>query len=230
VLSRAVDHIIPPSEGVPAPNAPCNSVNEGFPSKFDFRRLGGRTTSLLMGGKVPRAVFQEPKKGPYNTSQFDLASVASTVHRLFNLSTQLTERTMWSAPFDELLLEEARTDTPMHLPKAPAPAEPWVPPPGDQSEPGWSSDPSEDDNDDDDDDRRRLASGGAPKPQHCGTVEQTCRGPNILSKKQQGLIEHYAALTSTDVPEGMAEMQPEQADRWLAEHWELWKQQGHPLV
>ena len=88
------DHIIPPFEDVPAPDAPCNSLNDGFPSKFDFRRLGGRTSSILMGGKVPRAVFQEPKQGPQNSSQFDLASVAATVHKLFNLSTQLTLRTM----------------------------------------------------------------------------------------------------------------------------------------
>ena len=49
-------------------------------------------------------MIQEPKNGPFPSSEFDLASIASTVHRLFNLSTQLTERTMWSAPFDELLV------------------------------------------------------------------------------------------------------------------------------
>ena len=49
--------VIPPSEGVPAPDAPCNEYNEGFPSKFDFRRLGGRTTAMLMGGKVPNKVL-----------------------------------------------------------------------------------------------------------------------------------------------------------------------------
>jgi phospholipase C len=56
------DHVIPPSEGVPAPDAPCNSLNDGFPSKFDFRRLGGRATALLMGGRVPRKVIQEPER------------------------------------------------------------------------------------------------------------------------------------------------------------------------
>ena len=132
------DHVIPPSVGVPAPEAPCNEPNDGFPSKFDFRRLGGRTTSLLMGGLVPNEAFQEPKRGPTNTSQFDLASVAATVHKLvssaqhslcrcsakqvsrccwlqFNLSTPLTRRTMWSGTFDELLLDTPRADTPMHL-------------------------------------------------------------------------------------------------------------------
>eukprot|EP01047_Picozoa_sp_COSAG01_P127130 COSAG01_NODE_56362_length_319_cov_0.472727_1_plen_83_part_01 len=27
------DHVIPPHEGVPAPDAPCNEYNDGFPSK-----------------------------------------------------------------------------------------------------------------------------------------------------------------------------------------------------
>ena len=40
--------MIPPSEGVPAPDTLCNEYNEGFPSKFDFRRLGGRTTAALL--------------------------------------------------------------------------------------------------------------------------------------------------------------------------------------
>ena len=146
----------------------CNEPNQGFPSKFDFRRLGGRATALLMGGRVPKKVFQEPEhgalpnpmpgrvhptpphtlrpvrcsaaclacisrhsrpscstcsaalkqrhhsdqlsvdlsvdlsrhlsnaftpcSGPEPSSEFDLASIASTVHRLFNLSTALTRR------------------------------------------------------------------------------------------------------------------------------------------
>lgn len=87
-----LDVVVPPFEGVPAPDAPCNEVNDGFPTKFDFRRLGGRSAALLMGGKVPNAVFQEPKDGPTNTSQFDLTSVSATLDKLFNLSTPLTVR------------------------------------------------------------------------------------------------------------------------------------------
>ena len=55
-LGWVTTQVISPSEGVPAPDAPCNEYNEGFPSKFDFRRLGGRTTAMLMGGKVPNKV------------------------------------------------------------------------------------------------------------------------------------------------------------------------------
>jgi hypothetical protein len=83
-----------------------------------------------MGGKVPNAVFQEPKHGPFNTSQFELTSVAATVGKLFNLSTPLTRRSMWAGTFDELLLDEARSEAemPLHLPEAPAPFAPWEQP------------------------------------------------------------------------------------------------------
>jgi hypothetical protein len=227
------DHIIPPSKNVPAPNAPCNSVNNGFPSKFDFRRLGGRTTALLMGGRVPNKVFQEPEHGPQPSSEFDLASIASTVHRLFNLSTQLTERTMWSAPFDELLLDEPRPEAemPMHLPTAPPASSPWSPPttPKDLMS---GDDDDDDDNDDDDDERRRLASAGGSRkmPQHCGSAEQSCRDPGLLSVKQERLIQHFAELTGRDPPDGFREMRPKAAEQWLAEHWALWESMGHPTV
>ena len=205
------DPIIPPFEGVPAPDAPCNSYNDGFPSKFDFRRLGGRSTAMMMGGKVPKAVFQEPD-GPTNTSQFDLTSIAATVHTLFNLSTPLTRRTMWSGTFDALLLNDSRPDSemPLHLPDAPAPTGAWIPPPGGG-----------------DDDRRRLQE-GKPLPQHCGASEQTCRGHEVLSVKQERLVARYAELTGNEVPANVGAMTPQQAEKWLAEHWELWRGMGHP--
>ena len=68
----------------------------------------------------------------------------------------------------------------MHLPDAPAPAEPW----------GFLVRDSDDD--DDDDGRRQLQQHGAGdssvKPQHCGATEKTCRGRDILSVKQQRLM------------------------------------------
>lgn len=456
------DHIIPPYEGVPAPDAPCNEYNDGFPNKFDFRRLGGRSAALLMGGKVPNAVFQEPKHGPSNTSQFELTSVAATVGKLFNLSTPLTRRSMWAGTFDELLLDEARSEAemPMHLPEAPAPAEPWeyptignisysfffkddtytewntstssseaVAPAGGGSvqrpygksaapaaafrglpadldavvphwkdgttvycfkgnhywkfdtlrnsvEPGfppsgrpygntldfpkvpagldaavshpsdgksiyffknseywkydmavgavisgypkpyggstglWPGIPASVDaamphwNDgssifffkgglvykynihsaaseqgyprpygtgtedfqgvphnlsaggfnrcgetgppefgakacgsstccdgDEDDHRRRLSrdgDGDSARPQHCSATEATCRGPEVLSVKQERMIFSYAELTGQPVPQGLRSLSPAQADSWLAQHWELWRSMGHP--
>ena len=72
--------MVPPSEGVPRPDAPCEEYNDGFPSKFDFRRLGGRSAAMLMGGLVPKgAVFQGPKKGPTNTSHFECVLTSKLV-------------------------------------------------------------------------------------------------------------------------------------------------------
>ena len=53
----------------PAPSpTPCAK-------RFDFRRLGLRTSAMLISPWIPKGtVFQEPK-GPYNTSQFELTSV-----------------------------------------------------------------------------------------------------------------------------------------------------------
>ena len=131
------DHVVPPSEGVPADESDCN-VPGGRKSScgepFDFRRLGLRTTGMLISPWVPKgAVFQEPRKGPTNSSQFELTSVPATVKNLFNLSSFLTKRDAWAGSFDELLLDEPRgdDDCPMHLPDAPPPAKPWDPPPGD---------------------------------------------------------------------------------------------------
>jgi hypothetical protein len=73
------DTIIPPSEGVPAPDAPCNKYNDGFPTKFDFRRLGGRSSAMLMDGKLANTVLQAPKKGPTNTEQFELTPFMATL-------------------------------------------------------------------------------------------------------------------------------------------------------
>jgi hypothetical protein len=108
---------------------------------------------------------------------------------------------MWSAPFDELLLEQPRPDAemPMHLPMAPPPHSAWLPPKK-IGPPGSDDDEHDDDEDDDDedDDRRRLATGGAgldPTPQHCGSAERKCRGAGRLSVKQERLIRHYAELT-----------------------------------
>ena len=190
---------------------------------------------MLMGGKVPNTVFQEPKHGPFNTSQFDLTSVASTVGKLFNLSTPLSRRTMWSGTFDELLLPESRPDSemPMHLPEAPLPSEPWVPPPTNNDI--VSSGLHHDDDEDEERERRRLSqeaflAPSANRAQHCGASDGVCRGHDVLSVKQERLMRHYAELTQSQLPDvdAMGAFTPKQADRWLAQQWELWRSLGHP--
>ena len=89
---------MPPYEGVPADEAPCHVQSHcGTDLPFDFRRLGLRAAAMLISPLVPRgAVFQEPARGPSNTSQFELTSVAATVKNLFNLSSFLTKRDAWA--------------------------------------------------------------------------------------------------------------------------------------
>ena len=121
MLGAFYDHVIPPHEGVPADGSSCIIPGKhpkcGHP--FDFRRLGLRTTSMLISPWVGKgAVFQEPQHGPFNTSQFELTSLPATVkissiYRFFSQTEMLGPR----------------TDAPLHLPDAPPPATPWSPPP-----------------------------------------------------------------------------------------------------
>ena len=99
------DHVIPPHEGVPADGSSC--IVPGAHPKcghpFDFRRLGLRTTSMLISPWVGKGVvFQEPRHGPFNTSQFELTSVPATVKNLFNLfffpnQSRCLGRELWGA-------------------------------------------------------------------------------------------------------------------------------------
>ena len=54
---------------------------------------------MLISPMVAQGVIQEPKNGPFDTSQFELTSVASTVKNLFNLSSFLTKRDEWAGSF-----------------------------------------------------------------------------------------------------------------------------------
>lgn len=126
------DPIVPPFEGVPADESPCTlpleSRSDACGPPFDFRRLGLRSTAMLISPLVEKAtVFQEPKQGPFPTSQFELTSIPATVKGLFDLSSFLTKRDEWAGNFEELLvLDEPRTDAPLHLPDPPAPQTPWL--------------------------------------------------------------------------------------------------------
>jgi hypothetical protein len=88
-----------------------------------------------------------------------------------------------------------------------------------------------DDDDDEDDRRRRLSRDGdsdSAWPQHCGATEAICRGRGVLSVKQERMIVSYAELTRQPVPQGLRSLSPAQADRRLAQQWELWRSMGYP--
>ena len=215
------DHMVPPSEGVPWDESPCWTTPPGQQAStcgepFDFRRLGLRTTSMLLSPWVPKgAVFQEPK-GPTATSQFDETSILATAKNLFGLTSFLTKRDAWAGSFDELLLDEPRTDCPMHFPAAPDPATPWTPPP-----------PAADS-------RRSLVEGVGAEDgaRHCssphGAPEQACAASAVPSRKQRKTAHVLAAYLEKEPP-NLDAMSHAQADEWIGEHWQEWLEKGTPV-
>lgn len=217
------DHVIPPSEGVPADDAPCHSVNSGCKIKFDFRRLGNRVTGMLMSPWVAKgSVFQEPKKGPSSTSHFELTSVAATVKSLFNLTTFLTKRDAWAGSFEELLLDSPRTDEgPMQLPEAPKPAKPWGPPHDKEL------DGNAEDEDDDEEEDGRMFGARRLAPRHCSLSDE-CSNHMQITKKQRRSIQLMAKLTQNPEPD-VETMNTADADDWLTSQFEEWRSMGSPI-
>jgi phospholipase C len=209
------DHVVPPSEGVPADGAACHrpGLHPRCGPAFDFRRLGLRTSAMLISPWVKKgSVFQRPA-GPTPTSQFELTSIPATAKNLFNLPTFLTNRDAWAGSFHELLTEpKPRADAPMHLPDAPLPATPWDPPPPEPSS-GLGGQAV------------RVGSAGdvAASPRHCSSVhggdkESECREPSAVNLKQERTIRLLAALTRTLEPR-VEQMSRAQADGWIARTW-----------
>eukprot|EP01050_Picozoa_sp_SAG11_P013356 SAG11_NODE_1553_length_4696_cov_1.989776_4_plen_159_part_00 len=96
----------------------------------DFRTLGHRGVAAIMSPWVGKgAIFQEPKAGPTDWSQYDHTSMLASAKAWFGLGGFLTERDKWAGTFTELLLSTPRpeSDMPLHLPSAPQPASPWSP-------------------------------------------------------------------------------------------------------
>ena len=206
----AYDHMIPPWEGVPADEAPCRAQC----ADFDFRRLGPRTTALLMSPLVAKGrVVQEPQAGPTNTSQFEHSSVPATIHALFNTTASLTKRDAWAGSLSELLLDAPRGDTPLHLPTAPKPASPWGPPWVPPAELGGNT---------------THDSKGAPRPHHCPSTATVCPGVLVVTPKQRKTIRLYSRLTMTPEPDVDA-LNFDDAERWLGARWHDWLGQGGPL-
>jgi len=221
------DHVVPPFEGVPKDDAPCHltdpDINPGVKtpykcpgggSQFDFRRLGLRTTAMMISPWVAKGtVFQDPKKGPTATSQFELSSIPATIKNLFNLSTFLTKRDAWAGNFEELFLDKPRTDCLMQLPDAPAPAAPWdpTPPEGEERHKDYDDTVS-------DKNKRTLA-------QHCSSVhgasEEPCRGYKAVNRKQRKSVRLLSHLNGVDHPD-LEQMSFSEADQWIAREWRHW--------
>jgi phospholipase C len=117
------DHVVPPFEGIPADASSC-VLRDGCNHPFDFKRLGSRVVSYIMSPWVPAGVIVgPPKHAPTNTSQWEHSAISATTVDLFGLPQHLTARDSWAGSFGELLtLSKPRTDTPLHLPEAPAPS------------------------------------------------------------------------------------------------------------
>jgi hypothetical protein len=92
------DQVISPYEGVPADESPCNVP--GFSTaKFDFRRLGTRSTALAISPWIKKgSVFQEPA-GPMPTSQWEHSSVSATIKVRPGLHRSIRSATPCSNPF-----------------------------------------------------------------------------------------------------------------------------------
>ncbi|KAJ8599814.1 hypothetical protein CTAYLR_004013 [Chrysophaeum taylorii] len=200
------DSVVPPYEGVPADDAPCNLQGRcGEQLPFDFRRLGLRSAAMLISPLVNHSIIQEPRQGPSNTSQFELTSIPATIKNLFNLSSFLTKRDAWAGSFHELLNANPRTDTPLHLPDAPDPQAPWDPPPA-----------------------------AAPTtPGHCsswdGASEESKCNFDEPSLKQRRNLRLFSKLTQTPEPDVDA-MSRSEADTWLAARWQDWLRSQNPVV
>jgi phospholipase C len=125
------DHVPPPSNGVPPPDD-----RQSYPDNFQFDRLGIRIPTVVVSPWIQKGtVVSEPdvKKGdkkPFDTSEFDLTSIISTVRHMFSPIEQngsttidpLTKRDAWSAHFEGRLftkLTKPRADCPMKLPEVP---------------------------------------------------------------------------------------------------------------
>ena len=188
------DHV-PAPVGIPADKAPCH-IEPSPCSKFDFRRTGERAAAYMMSPWVGKgAVFQRPKMGNFNTSEFEETSVPATIKSLFNLTGYLTKRDEWAASFEELLLETPRTDTPMHLPTPPNATGGWTPAP-----------PLTDD---------------SAGPQHCAMSTGKCLGAAAMTAKQRRQLELFSFLTQTPSPDTAA-MSNHEAQVYIRARWGEW--------
>jgi len=88
-------------------NSPAPGDKASFAPKFAFDRLGLRVPTLIASPYVG--------KGIVHSSPLQHTSVLTTVRELFGIKGSLTKRDAAAAPFADLFLTTARTDTPTAL-------------------------------------------------------------------------------------------------------------------
>ena len=124
----------------------------------------------------------------------------------------------WAGSFEELLLDDPRTNTPLHLPLAPSDGATWVPHPADD----WPWDPPDlqqaggGNTGDNNGSKNGSRNGskitgsivsvthfedGKPRPHHCPSLEMVCPGVVAVSPKQRKHITLYSRLTTTPEPD-----------------------------
>jgi len=116
------DHVAPPDEGVPAPDA--GVADNGF--KFD--QLGVRIPTVAISPWIPAGTVVSsgfPGEMPTSTSAYDATSIIATANKLLGLSDEgalpLGDRMAWANTFAGLVdtLTEPRSDCPTTLPDLP---------------------------------------------------------------------------------------------------------------
>jgi hypothetical protein len=218
------DHVVPPAEGVPSDESPCNIPTGSCPKAFDFKRLGTRGTAMALSPLIPKGTVVQTPKGPTPSSQYEHSSISATIVNLFNLTTGfLTKRDAWAGSFHELFtLSEPRTDCPMHLPEAPphGPPVPPAPAPAPSTATRHRSMTMLDAADDDGE--------GAVVAQHCGLREQTCPGVTEVSTNQRNKITLLSRLTMKPQPD-LSNMGYDDANDWIGHSYSEWLAQGAPM-
>jgi hypothetical protein len=93
------DHVAPPQEGIPAPDA------VHAPNGFRFDRLGIRIPAIAISPWIPKGtvVHRAPlSQRPEPTSQYDATSMMATANKLFGITEHLGARSAWSSTFEHI--------------------------------------------------------------------------------------------------------------------------------
>ena len=113
------------------PKAPRPDETPSYPDKnYRFDTLGVRIPTLLISPWIKKGtvVSAPPKEQmPFADSKYDLTSIMATARKLLpgmGSAPPLTKRDAWAATFEHVFseLDAPRTDCPLHLPDAAAPA------------------------------------------------------------------------------------------------------------